>query len=433
MLDFRDTWAVLEITRSGQSVLIRYHDGLLYRAAGETYFSDAIVLRRDIVEPMARLIQSLPEGRPGMRNDGPLPVPVFVRVTDQEARPSAWSHLVRSLRFPGVSSERLQFVHLTDRAPRARVPFSLPFNVMSLGNPERFGLRPLLERPWFRSSPILQERGITIRQTSRLHLAKNFEQTRQDILFVSELHSVFAYRAIRNLPPSYRPRLVVDRSPELPEIPEGISVLHVPGENAPGSLGTEILFALIHDLPLHEMLRALQRKVKASAEFSLYSNPSANHELRILDAYQNLRRQLTHYQSLMTVFELPENQLTSVGPPALVRTFATHSEKTLAVGAAATTALASVSSFNHETTGLIRLVRAERQLASVEENWKTIQNKLRKLHRDPALRERLGQRQRRTVDIALERLETQPYASTVNPQTSLQAGARYQVRVHIGN
>jgi hypothetical protein len=433
MLDFRDIWAVLEISRSGRSVLIQYEDGLFCRAAQETYFSDTIVVRREIAEAVTRLVQSLPEGRPGMRNDGPIPMPVFVRVTDSGGRESTWSQLVRLLRFPGVSSERLQFVHLTDRAPRARAPFRLPFNVLTLGNSELFGLRPLLQRPWFRSSPIVRERGIRIRQTSRLHLADSFAATRQDILFVSELHSVFAYRAIRNLSPSHRPRLVVDHSPEITEIPEGVSVLHAAGDRDQGSLGTEVLFALIHDLPLHEMLRVVERRSKPNAKFSLYSNPSTNHELRILDAYQNLRRQLTGYQSLMTVFGLRAEQLATSVPPGLARTLEMHSEKTLAVGEAATRSLASVSSFDRETTGLLPLLRAERQLESVQEAWKPFQNRLSRLHHHKALRERLGQQQRRTVGIALERLETRPYGSTVSPETTLQAGARYEVRIHIGN
>jgi hypothetical protein len=434
MLDLRDYWASLELTLSQRWVRIKYNDGLFRKAVSvEKFRGGTITVRGKITEPIAQLVGSLPDGRPGMRNDGPMPVPIFVRVTGPQRSPSAWTHLVRALRFPGIARERLQFVHLTDRSPRMRPPFRLPFNVLTLGNPERFGLNRLLQRPWFRSSPVVRERGIRIRQTNRLHLGQSFEETRQDILFVSQLHSVFAYRTIRNLSPSYRPRLVVDRSPEVPEIPEGVSVLHCPGELAFGSLGTEVLFALIHDLPFHEMLRALQRKSKASAEFSLYSNPSANHELRILDAYQSLRRLLTRYQSLMTVFEIPVREAAMIGPPVLVRTFAKHSERTLSVGAAATSALASVSSFDRETTGLLPMMNAEKQLQAAQEDWKTVRNKLRRLHLSAEVRERLVWQQRRTVDVALERLETQPYASTVSPETSLQAGARYQVRIHIGN
>ena len=432
MLDFRETWVILLIRWSARSIRILYRDCFGdYSRPFE--FRGVRSLPRDIIDPIADLVKMLPEGRLGIRNDGPVPLPIFVRGIGPGANPLTWSQLGTALRISGIDEDRLQFVHLTGEMNTQRPPFRLPFNVLALGDRFQYGLAPLMRRPWFASDRAMRQQGVTIEEAARSELRRKLQETRQDVLFLSERHSSFAYHVISGLALSSRPRLIVDRSAEVHSIPDGVSVLHAPGTAGIGSLGTEVLFGLIHDLPLHEMLRAVTRRIKSATGFSLYSNPRANHDLRIMDAYRDLRRQVIQVQSLVTGFEPQALEMVRSGAPALRNLVQVHSGKAIAVGATAGQIVQKVSSFNRETSGLVPLVKARIEWQSVQSEWRNLQARLRKFNSNPIAIQLLATQQKRAADVALERLETLPHLSLVSQETSLQAGARYQVRVHVGN
>jgi len=108
-------------------------------------------------------------------------------------------------------------------------------------------------------------------------------------------------RAVRALPLEDRPRLIIVLSSEEaqplqapePFCPPGVSFLWVP---ALLSLGGEFLqaflYGLIHDLPLHEALKSALRTLNAQqAGAFLVTDPQGNHDLRLLDALAELRKE----------------------------------------------------------------------------------------------------------------------------------------------
>jgi hypothetical protein len=429
MLDFRDIWVVLHVKSSRGSIRIEYSDGSgRYSGPIEVPPGNALTLPGNVNEWMASQIKALPGGRPGMRNDGPVPLPVFVEV----ASPLTWSAVVAMLHFADIARNRLQFVHLTPSAKRGREPFRLPFNVLTLGPAVRFGLQKLLRRPWL-ANRLMREHALMVQEVKRGELRQRLGVARQDILFLSEIHRGYAFRVIASLPWANKPRLVVDCSDEMLTVPEGVSLLHAPGSQVRRSLGTEVLFALIHDLPLHEMLKTVTRKIRPAQEFSLYSNPSANQDLRILDAYLGIHRQGVAIRSLATGFDREALAAFEGSASSLRGVLEANSPKALAVGAAAARAVERVSSFKHETTGLLALAKAGITLAIATNDWMNLESKLHKIRSDRGSVRLLEAKQQRAVDVALERAETKPFASCVSRETSLKAGALYHLRIHIGN
>jgi len=79
------------------------------------------------------------------------------------------------------------------------------------------------------------------------------------------------------------------------------------------------------------------------------------------------------------------------------------------------------------------MARTEAQLAQAREIHARSQQSLAALAGDPALMRALREGQHRFVDIALERVETDPLVSSVEKGYVLAKGARYRLRIHIGN
>jgi hypothetical protein len=433
MADFRNTWVVLAFRRQRRQNICVYTDGFHNHRQFEFDSSERFAsVPRDISQLVADLVKSLPSGRPGMRGDIPVPLPIFVRDTELPA--GVLGHDVfGSIRFTGVvDTERLQFVHSTKSSARNRIPFRLPFRVLTLGDSARYGLRSLLGRPWLQSLGRFRADAIDVTEVTAMSLRRALARGRCDVLFVSDPESKFAHGVISKLPLWSRPRLLVDRSIRLDSVPQDGSVLHAPRPGGGHRLGTEILFGLIHDLPLHETLRAVVHKLKPVAPFALYSNPVDNNSMRISDDLITLRQDALEIQAYISWMRPEFLGPSAVAPAALAGAFEGAGTTVTELRDSTATVIRSIADFSRESTGLVPLVMARREFESSRSNFLKLRGLFQRIHRDSESIEYLRQRQKRVVDVALDRLEADHYLTAVESNCSLKAGGRYQVTVHVG-
>jgi hypothetical protein len=92
---------------------------------------------------------------------------------------------------------------------------------------------------------------------------------------------------------------------------------------------------------------------------------------------------------------------------------------------AASSVLLNAADFSQESTGLKPLVTAQTDFARAIHASKTLNLRLAQLRLDPQVQHLLTREQRRYVDIAVERLDTDPFLWPVEPNRSLRAGGHF--------
>jgi hypothetical protein len=181
-------------------------------------------------------------------------------------------------------------------------------------------------------------------------------------------------------------------------------------------------------MPLHEAVKSVERKV--NEDVRLFTNPTANHDLRISDALREVRRDVLKLQALFTQpLQLPA----SMNIPRLSELISHHSLGLVSIQKAADTVYYSSADFSRETRGLKPLVNAESEIRDATTAAEIVGTDLAALIDDKEVRDQLEAHQLRTVDVGLDRLDTDPFLSSVEPNRTLQAGGHYQLRIHIGN
>jgi hypothetical protein len=427
MADFRDFWVILEIKLKPRTTEVLYRDGFSRRArftlSGE---SGTLSAPAEFIGLIRELVGRLPPGRIPPHDTGPVPLPVFVHVSDFVAWFQLETWLAAALGLE-IDLNRIQCVCLTRRSRTRRPRFRLPFRILTVGDPAMFGLDSISTTTWFSESPEIGEFGINIEASPEP--AESLRQTPRDILVApGPATSDPLYDLLSSLPMKLRPRLFINCSRFPRRAPEGVSVLHLPGPDPSRQIIPEVVYGLIHDMPLHEAVKSAKRRT-GGLDMTLLTNPTANHDLRISDSLLELRRDAL---KLYSAFARPAPARTADLP----KVFDILERNTQALGRiqrAVDDVYSNAADFSQETRGLKPLVRAESGINDARTAAETLGSELAELLTDKEARNQLAAEQRRTVDLALERLDTDMFLFPVESSCTLQTGARYQLRVHIGN
>jgi hypothetical protein len=429
MADFRDFWVILEITLKPRSVELLYRDGFGHR----THFSVATQSKPfspppQLIGLISDLTTQLPESRTPPHNTGSVPLPIFLQIPDFGLmfRNQDWEKWLADTLGPEIDLNRVQIVRLaeTEKLPTRRFRFGLPFRILTVGEPSMFGLDSISTSSWFAESPLMGEFGVSIDSTEET--AEALRKMPRDILIAAG-PSPALYDLISSLREELRPRLFINCSSLLRRPPRGVSVLHIPGLSPSRLIVHEIIYGLIHDMPLHQTVKSAERRM--GEHMQLFTNPIANHGLRISDALLGIRREAMKLQASFVQPRLSH----AMNISKVSNVLAHHSTNLAHIQRAIDTTYNSSVDFSHESRGLKPLVNAESEIRAAGAAAKMISSDLAALSMDKNVRDQLATQQRRAVDIGLERLDTDVFLSHVESSCKLQAGARYQLRVHIGN
>ena len=425
MADFRNLWVILEITLSPRSVKLFYRDGF-NRSTGFSVatHSKTFSAPPQLIGLIGDLTARLSESRTPPHNTGPVPLPIFLQIPDF-APWHVWERWFAATLGPEVNLNRIQLVRLTGTMRTRRSRFRLPFRILTVGEPSEFGLDSISTSAWFAESPLMGEFGLSIDST--VEPAEALRKMPRDILIVGGPNPAL-YDLISSLREELRPRLFINCSSFLQRHPKGVSVLHITPAFYPSrEIVPEILYGLIHDMPLHEAVKSAERRV--SGGMQLFTNPIANHDLRISDALLGIRREAMKLQASIVQPRLPR----AMDIPKVSDVIAHHSANLARIQQAVDTVYNNSVDFSRKTRGLRPLIDAESHIRAAGAAAQIISFDLAALSIDKDVRDQLPAQQCRTVDIGLERLDTDVFLSPVEFSHTLQAGARYQLRVHIGN
>jgi hypothetical protein len=392
-----------------------------------------------LIALLSRAIDSLPTYRAGPHGGGGVSLPIFS---------PAWTHLealASLLRGKlGAYAARFELVQLARSRFEARASFRLPLRI-SIDAALRPLIAPLESDPTFRG-PDVEHHGVQFREFYPQQLSEVLAEG-VDILICES--GVAASLDGRAMPEEACPRLViaVDTGP-WPAPPKRGALIYMSGigSDAPGFV-QRIVYGIIHDLPLHEAfasaLKAPDNRSYSLGAFlpMLWADPATNNGLRMAHAYVDLMTRA-----------LDVGHDATPGSPDFEHRVKTRDRLSASLGSSRTArrpidllaknAADLMPNFQREGTGFLPLaaLTADVQRAAAaaieSERW------LRELAGDKESIETLAAHQVRRADLRVERLEFSPLAlQASSPQeimwvgndVALRRGARYRLRVQIGN
>lgn len=346
-----------------------------------------------------------------------------------------------------IDPDRIQLVVLAREAWARRSPFQLPLRVLASGVLAAESVAALQQQHWWR--------GVTAQFGLQMEVGEwvsNLGGLRIPDIVIAE-HTDGMWEAIRELSLPERPRLIVLlRPPDIGEIPtlefvDGTSCLILGFQQMEefSRFMTEFLLGVIHDLPLHEAVKAALRNRQIGGDDSvlLVSDPEANHDLRLIDALTSIwsegaaleaefgwmREKLPAGSVFSPAGELMKEQIKErvfLGQPHLETMQETLST---AVDLAAKTR----ADFGQETEGLQPMAHTGEALESTRAGAQALRDSLTSIARDAVVVQTLREEQDRRVDIGVERVNAYGLAKDVGKHSSLALNRRYRLRVHIGN
>jgi hypothetical protein len=441
-----DRWVVLRVRFAGPFVLARLRDneGEEFRVHWEGPPSWPADIIDSIAGRIGTLADTLPSGRPGPHDTGPVPLALFVDVPH-----FLWTDPLRvdSLLTPLITppySDRVQVVGLPGGLRRPRPPFTLPYRVAAFGEQARAALSTLAADWWLQHGSVRQ-RGCDI-DTETYSDAGDLEGAlralTRDVLVTDDVET--AARVARALPAAERPRLLLSidpgtiTSPPLP--PPGTAL--VAFDPALPSAVQSMFYGFVHDLPIHEAVKATLRTNPVAAR--VFADPTTNHSLRIRDALIALQSEVEALELSLPRVDLTEF-LARLEPAG-----AGYGFEDLGTVRAADDVLHDLIRIQHEAVGmrslptdfemfqqesegLVPMSDTSDKLTDVARDAEAGAAALSDLVSDPRLAALFEQHQDRVIDIAMQRLDTSPLLSPLDFNATLEAGAVYRMRVHIGN
>jgi hypothetical protein len=419
-------WALLRIDVRAPGLLFRDNQG-----------TDEVVGWEEVGTLLGKLAADLPLGRDGPHNTGPVPLPVFIKTVEPLSTLLAGKE-VRENVSREIDFDQIQLVWLAREAWKRRSPFQLPLKVLASGPLAAESVAALQDRWWLKEDKVTADFGLNI-QVEPWEIGL---RGKPDILIVE--HSLAPLDAIERLSLNDRPRLIVLLQPpyldEIPtsEVAEGTSwlVLGPQKREEFGKFMTEFLFELIHDLPLHEAVKAALRRSQIGGDsVALVSDPEANHDLRLLDALTSI---WSEGAALEAEFGWMKEQLLagkSISRGAKVIEERLFLEKTVqeSISAAVEWAGEARADFQQETVGLRPLAQTGAALEFARGATQELRDSLTTIARDNVVVETLREEQDRRVDIGVERVNAYGLRKDVGKGSSLALNRRYRLRVHIGN
>lgn len=461
-----DRWALLRYRFAGPYARVRLEDQRQRTASVYWNWSrseiDAEALR-PVAAHLEELVRDLPKQREGPHSSGPVPLAVFLDIPRfLWSEPSFHAALTGALLSPSLPADRIQFVLFGGQSRVPRVPFSLPFDIVSIGEVTAGVLDRFQSNAWALQQPVAQ-RGLkttAVEATDLPSLEGVLRQHKRDILVTSDLAG--ALDVCRALPLIWRPRLVVamDAGASLGVPPAGIALVRL-RPSMPASAVAELLFGLIHDYPIHEAVKGCVPKSRGEDAVEIVATPATNQSLRMRDALLHLtdaaeklsvtlpttgldafiklasrpRRAGRSWRRLRN-FDLGSLRI-EPGPDDLdfVKTKTAYDDlvwlrrQTVDLRQFPVT----FEQFARESTGLIPMSKQLEIIENAQARAAAQLPTMRRITADPALAEIMELEQSRVIDVALQRFETAPLFTYVERSSTVAAGATYRVRVHIGD
>jgi hypothetical protein len=487
-----DRWALLRIRFDGPYLVVRFLDS---EGRDQRFYDEWIhgagwrlgACLPPIVERLQALAGPLPLSRPAPHSTGPVPLAVFVQTSRALQRSEAWSRIVAEVEAampPPLGPNRITLVSFAGRMRRRRPAFALPFNIVAHGVHAQADVEALRREPWLRDEAVRQW-GCSIATADDTEpLEGVLRATDVDVLVSDALE---ALTICAQLPLRRRPRLIVLNHgfhDQTPPAPAGVAVAWFPQHSAflppvPPPAGMlsrppdlrigHLLFGLVHDLPLHEAMKAAERSRPLhplpDMRPRLFADPWTNQSLRIRDALVRLQTDMERFELTLPRGDLrsfwqriartdPDSERvvtmlrTRLKPRAAPRVLRSPGgDDFFARAGSAYSRLKSIhdtvaderrlpedfEAFSEEGEGLVPMARSRESLAKLRDEASLQVSLLEGAAADPDFQAVLDRHQQRTVDLAMQRLETSPLLQPLNAATTLAAGAAYRVRVHIGN
>jgi hypothetical protein len=393
-------WAMCRFRFRGPFLVLEYSDsdgtkGTRYVIAPDRPHFE------DIRDPLRGLIARL--GKPAPTG---APLALFFSFPRSVELPAIRDAFKRWLRdFP-----RIQPVELSRARPLERPPIRLPLSILSspeleLDSQLRVGDESLAKFS-VRVHPLAADLEMSLRIS------------RYSIVVLDRDLTAAEEHMLRRLPETDRPRLLICvRSARVPSL-QGIVVLRANEEDADLSVGVVRAFfsGIFHDLPLHWSWYQAYHELDEEPG-TLIADPFSNESLRLSGALRELKRQADR---VLTRF------------PAFEQRFPTVAQQWRESGA--TERMLGLRNMN---SGSFLAQHGLESLAQAVEGLEAIRSTLGSAIDLPVPADQTDQAPDteetvRRLDASLSRVDTPPALSPVRPNQSLQAGAAYELRIHIG-
>jgi len=410
-----DRWIVLKIRFEGPFVLIGFlapdsklktFSALWENGTALAFKNELSDLRELVLKEAARL----PSQREGPHAISPVPIPLFLDFpVGVEQR--LYEYVAASLVNLGAPL-RFQLVLLHRGTWIRRRLLRLPIRIQTVGTAAETISWTIRSAGWYLGRPTVEKFGI--------RFTSGDTYTADQDIVIGNTSGIM--RSIAARPLAHRPRLVLNWGTSLPDqvpqVPSGVALCEIEGdESSVVAAVYQLIFGLIHDFPLHEAVASSQRTTPTRQR--LIADPRSNQSLRILDALESAKREGIRWETkLGPVFTAAANKMKF--PEEIVERAAGHIRSFVG----------DFKNFERETHGLEPLADLESNIANWRSQADRVISPLRLSRRRVfSLRES----QNRSVDAALERLETEPLLQSLPKNSTLKSAARYQLRLHIGN
>lgn len=471
-----DRWALLKFQYEGPYARVELTDQrggsrAAYWKWAELDFDLAAL--SPVADHVSALAQDLPDSRVGPHALGSIPLAVFLDLPRFLWGDRAFiRRLTGALSGPLLSPERVQFVLFAGRLERQRTPFALPFDVLADGAAAQAAVQSIRTSSWA-LGPLVAQYGLTVTDivdTEADSLEGELRARARDVLITSSLHGAFDVCA--DLPLERRPRLIIvlDATPDRAFMgpPDGVALVLLENPAAADPRVGDILFGFIHDLPLHEAVKVAERLHAYQGPLHVIADPWTNQSLRIRDAFIGIHTEAERLEARLPSATMKRLAIGEIVRPAVRATrrwavpkisiplpwkgagraaepetgpadVTVDAEQTYAelvsIGDRASEARSfpiDFEDFQQEGRGLEPLAERSATLETLQKEADVSIEKVGRLIANPAVAQRLSSTQSRAVDVALQRIDTSPLLSFVEPGSTLAAGATYRLKVHVG-
>lgn len=291
----------------------------------------------------------------------------------------------------------------TSRLTRApwlrRDDLTLPLRVVAAGPNADSWFEEVRKESWAQGKEF-EQHGLQLHATDQ-DVSPLLHTVRPHVIVTTAPHGVMA--AAAKMTQEDRPRLVVWLDDTLgtvaptaaPEDVGGIALLRVANPaGGPGHLMRDLFLEFTHDVPLHQLARELAHS--GHPQIRLTADPFSVQALRLHPALAQIRREAQRWETILPV------------PSAKLKKWINQTRK--------------IENFLGESHGFVPITKLR---ASMDEIAMTVPQATKA--------PKAAETGERAAHVAVERLDTFPYLSPVNPTTSLAADSSYQIRLHIGS
>ncbi len=414
----------------------------------QPWTANGVYLPPGFDDRLRAMLESAPANRCGPHVTGPLPLAVYL-APPAGAQSLEWEQAVARILPPDVDLNRIQLVRLARERWKARPHFELPIRLLGVGPAVSGDLQRLRDSSWYRDSVEVQQFGLQIDQVEPADLPEALRRLPYDIVLVNEEGIEQVLRATRRLshPEQSRPRLILylDRPANRLyfsslDLPAGVSLLWLPLGPAGDSAGLvrELMLGLIHDYPLHEALKSLTRQFAFIGAESpiLLADPLSNHDLRLADALDQLRKEVFSIAGLIAAEDI-DRFLSRVDPAArepMARYLMAARDHESLIARALELSQRAEFDFGQETSGLAPMAYAAAAMANALGAREATTAGLEAIAADPELAGQVEAVQERRVEITMDRLDVGSVYRPFNPEfDALLVNDIYRLSLHVGH